>query len=121
MSAGESPYLYLTTTGRSTGQPRRIEIWFTVHEGRYYLIAEHGDRAGWVRNIAADPRVAWTVGDARLTGRARPVDPSAEPALSRTIHGLSSAKYGWGDGLVVELTPDPGPPTDTTAAFEGRG
>ena len=37
-------YLYLTTTGRLSGRPRRIEIWFTRQEGRYYLVAEHGRR-----------------------------------------------------------------------------
>jgi hypothetical protein len=28
-------YLYLTTTGRVTGQPREIEIWFTEHGGHF--------------------------------------------------------------------------------------
>ena len=48
-------YLYLTTTGRLSGRPRRIEIWFTRHAGRYYLMAEHGRRARWVQNLLADP------------------------------------------------------------------
>src|SRR5438445_328723 len=39
-----SQYLYLTTTGRRTGRPREIEIWFTQRRGRYYLIAEHRER-----------------------------------------------------------------------------
>jgi deazaflavin-dependent oxidoreductase (nitroreductase family) len=102
----EPAYLYLTTTGRRTGQPREIEIWFTRHEGRDYLVAEHGERAAWVRNIAADARVTWRVGETRLAGRARVVDAATDPELSRTIRRLSSRKYGWGDGLVVELTPE---------------
>ena len=32
--------LHLTTTGRRTGAPREIEIWFVVHRGRLYLFAE---------------------------------------------------------------------------------
>ena len=34
---GEPEFLYLTTTGRRSGQPREIEIWFTSRDGRYYL------------------------------------------------------------------------------------
>src|SRR5437762_640288 len=51
-------YLYLTTTGRRTGQPREIEIWFTQRGGLYYLVAEHRERAQWVRNLRLAPRVA---------------------------------------------------------------
>ena|SRR5437762_14380359 len=50
-------FLYLTTTGRRTGLPREIEIWFTERDGRFYIIAEHGDRANWVRNIRAHSHV----------------------------------------------------------------
>ena len=57
MTAGEAEFLYLTTTGRRSGQPREIEIWFTRHEGRYYLIAEHRDQANWVQNLRANPQV----------------------------------------------------------------
>ena len=51
----ESEFLYLTTTGRLSGQPRQIEIWFTERDGRYYLLAEHGEQAGWVRISAPTP------------------------------------------------------------------
>jgi hypothetical protein len=58
-----------------------------------------------VRNLRADPRVRWRIGDSEFTGRARGVDG----ALGVYVQALSVAKYGWGDGLVVELTPA-GPP-----------
>jgi deazaflavin-dependent oxidoreductase (nitroreductase family) len=100
-------YLYLTTTGRRTGQPREIEIWFTEHDGHHYVIAEHRERAQWVRNARADPRVRWRVGDATFTGRARIIEARPEPELSAAVQARSVARYGWGNGLVVELTPDP--------------
>jgi len=50
-------FLYLTTTGRRTGLAREIEIWFTERGRRFYLIAEHGEGANWVRNVQANPRV----------------------------------------------------------------
>ena len=103
----EATYLYLTTIGRRSGRPRPIEIWFTRHDGRYYLVAEHGLRAQWVQNLLIEPRVRWRVGTATLAGRARVVRAETAPALVRDIQARSKRKYGWGDGLVVEL--DPGP------------
>jgi deazaflavin-dependent oxidoreductase (nitroreductase family) len=100
-------FLYLITTERRSGQPREIEIWFTRRDARYYVIAEHGEAAQWVRNVRAEPRVRARVDGHELAGRARVVDVEAERALAAAVRGLSEAKYGWGDGLVVEIVPDP--------------
>ena len=101
--AGDSPYLYLTTTGRRTGAPREIEIWFTHHAGTYYVIAELGERAQWVQNVMREPRVTVRVDGKHFDARARVVSAETEPDLAATIRKLSEAKYGWGDGLVVAL------------------
>ena len=98
-------FLYLTTTGRRSGLPREIEIWFTEREGHYYLIAEHGEHAHWVRNIQAQSRVRARVGERRFEGTARLVNDESEPELSRAVKALSDAKYRWSDGLIVEITP----------------
>ena len=103
----EQEFLYLTTRGRKSGRPRQIEIWFTRRGRSYYLVAEHGLRAQWVQNLLVEPRVRWRVGLANFAGRARVVRAETAPALVRDIQARSSRKYGWGDGLVVEL--DPGP------------
>ena len=90
--AGRKPeFLYLTTTGRRTGLPREIEIWFTRRAGRAYLVAETGERAHWVRNLRADPRVRWRVGSRRDTGRARVVDPVREAALAAAVRARFEA------------------------------
>ncbi len=90
-------YLYLTTTGRRTGEPREIEIWFTHRGGRYYLVAEHRERAHWVQNLKVVPRVAVRVGRRTFAALAR--------VVARAVKKLSETKYGWGHGLVVELDP----------------
>jgi deazaflavin-dependent oxidoreductase (nitroreductase family) len=46
----------ITTTGRRSGEPRRIEIVFFNFEGRLYVSGLPGRRA-WVANLAADPRL----------------------------------------------------------------
>ena len=102
MSA-EPKYLYLTTTGRRTGLPREIEIWFTPHRARYYLVAEHGREAHWVKNLLVNPVVHVRVGTRRFPARARLVDRRAERCLVAAVRRRFETKYGWGDGLVVEL------------------
>ena len=96
-------YLYLTTHGRKSGVPREIEIWFTHREGRFYLIAEYAT-LNWVRNLVACPLVEVRVAGNRFRARARVVSPDTK--LNLAIQQLSRDKYGWGDGLVVELTPE---------------
>jgi len=105
----EAAFLYLTTTGRHSGQPREIEIWFAGHNGRYYMIAEHRERANWVRNILNDPRVLFRVRDDVWAGTGRVVDAEREAELWAEIRALFDKKYGWSDGLVVELSRTQGP------------
>jgi deazaflavin-dependent oxidoreductase (nitroreductase family) len=97
-------YLYLTTTGRVTGQARKIEIWFTEQGGRFYLVAER-ESANWVRKIQSLPQVKVRVGDAEFNAIARVVYNDREPQLAATVKALFDAKYGWSDGPIVELTP----------------
>ena len=87
-------YLYLTTTGRVTSQPPEIEIWFTEHGGRFYLVAER-ECANWVRNIQSKPQVKVRVGDAEFNAIARVVHNGREPQLGASVRALFDAKYGW--------------------------
>jgi deazaflavin-dependent oxidoreductase (nitroreductase family) len=47
----------LETRGRVSGRPRRTPVGNGRQGKLFYVIAEHGLHAGWVRNIQADPRV----------------------------------------------------------------
>ncbi|MHB8399414.1 MAG: nitroreductase family deazaflavin-dependent oxidoreductase [Candidatus Limnocylindrales bacterium] len=46
----------ITTTGRRTGEPRRIEIVFHVIGGHRYISGMVGRRRAWLANLEADPR-----------------------------------------------------------------
>jgi deazaflavin-dependent oxidoreductase (nitroreductase family) len=106
-------FLYLTTTGRKSGLARRIEIWFVESAGAYYVVSETRRAAGWVKNIERDARVSFSVGMrsaresavAATPARARLVEPPSEPELADRVSGLMNEKYGWSDGLIVELMP----------------
>jgi deazaflavin-dependent oxidoreductase (nitroreductase family) len=95
-------YLYLITRGRRSGLPREIEIWFTYRDGRYYVIAEYAT-SNWVQNLRADPEAKVRVAGQGFTAHARFVSVEGEPELHRAVAGLSSEKYGWGAGTIVEL------------------
>jgi deazaflavin-dependent oxidoreductase (nitroreductase family) len=78
-------YCYLTTTGRRTGSPHTIEIWFATHGDRVYLLSGGGERSDWVRNIRAEPRVGLRIGDRDMICRAEVVGDPDEDALARRL------------------------------------
>ena len=82
--AGES-YCYLTTTGRRSGEPRTIEIWFALAGGVLYMLAGGGQRSHWVRNIQRDPAVRVRIGSSEFVGAGRLVPPGDEDALARKL------------------------------------
>ena len=58
-SIGLAPpgYALLETTGRKSGKPRRTPVGDARIGGQFWIVAEHGGKAGYVRNIASNPRV----------------------------------------------------------------
>ena len=103
--AEEPLYLYLTTIGRKTGLPREIEIWFTGLDGRFYLIGENRERANWVQNIISNPQVSFRVGEQTFSGIGRVLDEASANKSQRRVREGFDLKYGWSDGLIVELNP----------------
>lgn len=82
----DEPYAYLTTTGRRTGRPHEIEIWFAVDATTVYLLAERRDDADWVRNLQRHPEVSVRIARRTVTGVGRVVaTSSAEDARARTL------------------------------------
>jgi deazaflavin-dependent oxidoreductase (nitroreductase family) len=69
-------YALLETIGRKTGKPRRTPVGDGRVGGQLWIVAEHGAKAGYVRNIASNPhvrvklrngfRVRWHTGTASL-------------------------------------------------------
>ncbi len=76
-------YCYLTTTGRKSGRPREIEIWFHLEGRTIYMLAEGRGRANWVRNLIADPSVSLRIGDQAFGGTARVVEDAEEELIAR--------------------------------------
>lgn len=47
----------LETTGRKSGQPRRTPVTNGLDGDVFWIVAEHGRKAAYVRNLEANPRV----------------------------------------------------------------
>ncbi len=100
--------LYLTTIGRRSGLPREIEIWFVEAEGKLYLLAEKFHEANWVQNIERNSRVKVRLNGQEREATARVLDPQRDRATWETAQELGRKKYGWGEGLPVEIAPESG-------------
>ncbi len=99
-------FLYLTTQGRVSNLPREIEIWFVKREGKLYIFAEHFHNAQWVKNIERNPGVRVRVGDREYEATARVLDHKSDTSAWEATQQLARDKYGWGEGLPVEITTD---------------
>jgi deazaflavin-dependent oxidoreductase (nitroreductase family) len=111
-SVAEEQVFHLTTMGRTTGLAREIEIWFVVSSERFYVFAETGEAAGWVKNIRRHPNVRVRIGDRQIDATARVLDHQADRELWDRVAAIADRKYGWGDGLPVEITPASSPNTN---------
>ncbi|CAN5821352.1 hypothetical protein BH23CHL2_BH23CHL2_26980 [soil metagenome] len=88
---------YLTTTGRVTGNPHEIEIWFARGEGdRVYMLSGGGRNRDWVLNLIANPAVTVRIDGTTYSGNATPIDGHDEEPQARQ---LLAAKYqDWSEG-----------------------
>ena len=101
-SLADESYCYLTTSGRVSGEPREIEIWFGLDGETLYLLSGRGERSDWVKNLRREPRVSVRIANTTLAGRARIVTDEREDALARRLlldkysAGYSGDLSSWG-------------------------
>lgn len=72
----------ITTTGRKSGEPRRVEIVFHSFDGRLYISGTPSIKArAWLHNLRADPRLTFHLKQliqADLPATAREITDEAE-------------------------------------------
>jgi deazaflavin-dependent oxidoreductase (nitroreductase family) len=74
----------ITTTGRRTGEPRRLEITFHNIEGRIYISGEpYPRKRRWLLNLESNPHLTF-----HLKGKTR----ADLPAVARVIDGDTERK-----------------------------
>lgn len=81
----EEDFCYLTTTGRVTGRPHEIEIWFALNGRTLYMLSGGSDRSDWVKNLRRNPDVTARIAGRSFEGRARVVEAPEEDGLARRL------------------------------------
>ncbi len=109
------PVVDITTLGRKSREPKRIEIWIHASDGRYFITGRPGKRS-WYANLVADGSITVHLKGsvkADLAGRARAITDRAEKrdalrSLKRLKKLVSDAELkGWVDGSpLVEVVFD---------------
>jgi deazaflavin-dependent oxidoreductase (nitroreductase family) len=82
----------ITTIGRRSGKPRRVEIWFHNVGGRIYISGLPG-RRGWYANLLAEPEFVFHLKEtvkADIRARARPLTSLSEreKVLPKLLAGI---------------------------------
>lgn len=97
----------IVTTGRRSGNPHEIEIWFGVARVQngaiMYLISGNGPTADWYQNLLFNREVVVKLAGEAHLGHARAV---VEPDERRRVGDLMGAKYVWGGDPSIGLTYD---------------
>lgn len=96
----------ITTIGRSSGQPHRVEIWFHSIDERLYITGLPG-RRDWYANLMATPAFTFHLKEgvqADLAARAVPITADAE---RRAVFGVLLPRLGRGGELEVWLAQSP--------------
>jgi deazaflavin-dependent oxidoreductase (nitroreductase family) len=81
-----STHALLETTGRKTGQPRRVPVGNGLRGDVFWIVTEHGYGSDYVKNIQKDPRVRVKVGRNWYSGTAHILpddDPEARLRMLR--------------------------------------
>ena len=83
-SYNDEQFCYLTTTGRVTGRPHTIEIWFSLDGDTLYMLSD-SHTSDWVENLRRTPGVTVRIADENFAGRARAVEDAEEDELARSL------------------------------------
>ena len=84
-SVASEAYCYFTTTGRVTGNPHEIEIWFGLNNDTLYLLSGGMEKADWVKNSLRNPSVTVRVAGVTYSAKARIVKDEMEEMQARNM------------------------------------
>jgi deazaflavin-dependent oxidoreductase (nitroreductase family) len=99
----------LETTGRTSGKPRRNPVGNGLRGDTFWIVAEHGHDAGYVRNIKANPRVRVRVEGRWRSGTAHVMpddDPVERQKQLRPLNAAMVRAVGT-DLLTIRIDLDP--------------
>lgn len=100
------------TTGRRSGQARRTPVGNGQIGDTFWIVAEHGHQAAYVRNIEANPQVRVKIGARWHRGTAHIMDDDDPIARQKSLDPLNAGMVRtMGTALLtvrIDLDPEPG-------------
>jgi deazaflavin-dependent oxidoreductase (nitroreductase family) len=81
----------LETTGRKTGRPWRNPVGNGLDGNTFWIVAEHGHEAGYVKNIKANSRVRLRVGGRWRSGQAHVLEDDDARARQAKLGQVNAA------------------------------
>jgi len=79
----------LTTYGRSSGNPRRIEIWWFRVDGRFVITGTPGTR-DWMANIRSNPQIIVHAGGLNIEATAVVIE---DEVFRRTVFSQPQTRW----------------------------
>ena len=98
-SLSKEEYCYLTTTGRVSGKPHEIEIWFGLNDKTIYLLSGGMDGSDWVKNLLKNPSVKVRIAKNIFKVTARVVTDKDEETMARYL--LAEKYQEWENGKTL--------------------
>ena len=84
----------ITVTGRKSGRPISVPVWFVLEDGKLYLLPVSGSDTQWYKNALKNPTIRIDAGGAEVELKVVPV---TDPKQVSSIVEKFRAKYGASD------------------------
>ena len=97
-------FALIETTGRRTGEPRLTPVGNGLDGSVFWIVAEHGDRCDYVKNLIADPKVRVKVGRQWYGGTASVVADDRDPLSRRRTLDRKNGLVGRADGVIFRAS-----------------
>ena len=86
-----SQEITITVTGRKSGRPISIPVWFVLEDDKLYLLPVQGSDTQWYKNVLKNPKIQIDAGGAKAELKVVPItDPKQVSAVVEKFR----AKYG---------------------------
>lgn len=96
-------FALLETTGRRSGAARLTPVGNGIDGSEFWIVAEHGTRCDYVKNLLADPKVRVKVGRRWYRGTAS-VIPDDDSFARRRVLDRRNGPVGRADGVIFRAS-----------------
>jgi deazaflavin-dependent oxidoreductase (nitroreductase family) len=90
----KSSEITITVTGRKSGRPISVPVWFVSEDDKLYLVPVQGSDSQWYKNVLHNPSLQITAGGTEAEFKAAPITEAKQVS---SVVDKFRAKYGASD------------------------